>query len=96
MRINFPHPNILKKLKIGKKILIDDGKFIFKVIGKSKNAVITKCKSQNCVLKDNKSVHIPNFDISFDKLTYKDKRDIKTSVKLGFNWIALSYLRMKN
>ena len=93
LRINFPHPNILKKLKIGKKILIDDGKFIFKVIGKSKNAVITKCKSQNCILKNNKSVHIPNFDISFNKLTYKDKRDIRTSVKLGFNWIALSYLQ---
>tara|TARA_X000001036_G_scaffold391503_1_gene389800 strand:+ start:2102 stop:3514 length:1413 start_codon:yes stop_codon:yes gene_type:complete len=93
LRINFPHPNILKKLKIGKKILIDDGKFIFKIIGKSKNAVITKCKSQNCILKNNKSVHIPNFDISFNKLTYKDKRDIRTSVKLGFNWIALSYLQ---
>ena len=93
LRINFPHPNILKKLKIGKIILIDDGKFIFRIIGKSKNAVITKCKSQNCLLKNNKSVHIPNFDISFNKLTYKDKKDIRTSVKLGFNWIALSYLQ---
>ena len=27
------------------------------------------------------------------KLTSKDKRDIRTSVKLGFNWIALSYLQ---
>ncbi len=92
-RVNFPYPKILKKLKKGDKILIDDGKFLFKVIGKTKNAVITKCKSQNCTLKSKKSIHIPNFDVSFNKLTSKDKKDIKTAIKLGCNWIALSYLQ---
>ena len=29
----------------------------------------------------------------FDKLTIKDKKDIKTAKKLGCNWIALSYLQ---
>ena len=33
-RIRFPHPKILKKLKKGNKILIDDGKFIFLVTKK--------------------------------------------------------------
>ena len=32
-------------------------------------------------------------DITFNKLTEKDKKDIKTAVKLGCNWIALSYLQ---
>jgi pyruvate kinase len=36
-RINFPYPNILKKLKKGNKILIDDGKFSFLVVNKKKN-----------------------------------------------------------
>ena len=49
-RVNFPYPKILKKLKKGNKILIDDGKFLFSVIRK-KNSVITKCKSQNCITK---------------------------------------------
>ena len=92
-RINFPYPKILKRLKKGNKILIDDGKFLFKVIGKTRNSVITKCKSQNCILKSNKSVHIPNIDIAFNKLTSKDKKDLRTAVKLGCNWIALSYLQ---
>ena len=30
-RVNFPHQNILKKLKKGSKILIDDGKYFFLV-----------------------------------------------------------------
>ena len=92
-RINFPYPNILKKLKKGNKILIDDGKFTFVVIGKKGLKINTKCKSQNCYIKSNKSIHIPNFDITYSKLTSKDKRDIKTATKLGCNWIALSYLQ---
>ncbi len=92
-RINFPYPKILKKLKKGNKILIDDGKYLFSVIGKKGSSIITKCKSQNCVLRSNKSFHVPNLDIVFNKLTQKDKSDIKTAIKLGCNWIALSYLQ---
>jgi pyruvate kinase len=93
LRINFPYPKILKKLKKGNKILIDDGKFIFVVTGKKGLSVTTVCKSHNCYIKSNKSIHVPNFDIAFNKLTKKDKKDIKTAIKLGCNWIALSYLQ---
>tara|TARA_Y200000002_G_scaffold304078_1_gene259660 strand:+ start:499 stop:1911 length:1413 start_codon:yes stop_codon:yes gene_type:complete len=92
-RITFPYPKILKKLKKGNKILIDDGKFTFIVSSKQGLAVTTICKSQNCYMKSNKSIHIPNFDIAFNKLTSKDKKDIKTATKLGCNWVALSYLQ---
>ena len=92
-RITFPYPKILEKVKKGNKILIDDGKFSFIVIKKLKNSVTTVCKSQNCQIQSNKSVHIQNLDISFNKLTLKDKKDIKTAIKLGCNWIALSYLQ---
>ena len=92
-RIRFPYPKILKKLKKGNKILIDDGKFSFIVTKKSVNSVTTVCKSQNCFMKSNKSVHIQNLDIAFNKLTKKDKKDIKTAIKLGCNWIALSYIQ---
>ena len=43
-------------------------------------------------MKSNKSIHIPNFDIAFNKLT-EDKKDIKTAIRLGCNWIALSYIQ---
>jgi len=92
-RITFPYPKILKKIKKGNKILIDDGKFSFVVIKKTNDSVISVCKSQNCFIKSNKSVHIQNLDIAFNKLTLKDKKDIKSAIKLGCNWIALSYLQ---
>ena len=92
-RITFPYPKILKKLKKGNKILIDDGKFVFIVTNKVGNSIVTICKSQNCFMKSNKSVHIQNIDITFNKLTKKDKKDIKSAIKLGCNWIALSYIQ---
>jgi pyruvate kinase len=92
-RITFAYPKILKRLNIGNKILIDDGKFIFIVTKKTRNSVVTICKSQNCFMKSNKSVHIQNVDIAFNKLTTKDKQDIKSAIKLGCNWIALSYIQ---
>ena len=92
-RINFPYPNILKRIKKGSKILIDDGKYIFLVHKKNKNSLTAICKSQNCLIKSKKSIHIPNFEMPFNKLTTKDKKDIKAAKKLGCNWIALSYLQ---
>ena len=92
-RVTFAYPKILQKIKKNNKILIDDGKFTFVVIKKKGNSVITICKSKNCYMKSNKSVHIQNLDIKFNKLTVKDKKDIKTAIKLGCNWIALSYIQ---
>ena len=93
MRVHFPYPLILKKLKIGNKILLDDGKFSFKVIQKNSNGVLTICQNKNCRISSNKSIHLQNFFIPFDNLTSKDKNDIKTAKKLGCNWIALSYIQ---
>ena len=92
-RITLPYPKIINKLKKGNKILIDDGKFIFVVVKKLNKSIITVCKSQNCYIKSNKSVHIQNLDITFNKLTLKDKKDIKKAIKIGCNWIALSYIQ---
>ena len=92
-RVTLPYPKILKKLKKGNKILIDDGKFTFIVKNKKGSTITTTCKSQNCYIKSNKSIHIPNFEIAFNKLTSKDKKDIKTAIRLSCNWIALSYLQ---
>ena len=35
-RVNFPYPNIYKKIHKGSRILVDDGKFLFKVIKSKK------------------------------------------------------------
>ncbi|MDA1197534.1 MAG: pyruvate kinase [Proteobacteria bacterium] len=92
-RVCFPYPLILKKLKIGNKILLDDGKFSFKIIKKIKNGILTICQSTSCIIRSNKSVHLQKFFMPFNNLTRKDKADIKIAKKLNCNWIALSYIQ---
>lgn len=92
-RVCFPYPSIIKKLKKGNKILLDDGKFSFKVIKKLPNGVLTISQNKNCKISSNKSIHLKNFFMPFNKLTTKDKNDIKIAKKLNCNWVALSYIQ---
>jgi pyruvate kinase len=91
-RVYLPYPEIFKKIKKSNKILIDDGKFVFKITKLSKNSIQTVCQN-DCVIKNFKSIHIPGLEVDFDDLTVKDKRDIAVAKKLGCNWIALSYVK---
>jgi pyruvate kinase len=91
-RVYLPYPEIFKKIKKGNKILIDDGKFVFKIKKLTKNSIQTTCQN-DCIIKNFKSIHIPGLEVDFDDLTAKDKRDITVAKKLGCNWIALSYVK---
>ena len=91
-RVYLPYPEIFKKIKKNNKILIDDGKFVFKIKQLSKNSIETICQN-DCIIKNFKSIHIPGLEVDFDNLTEKDKRDIQIAKKLNCNWIALSYVK---
>jgi pyruvate kinase len=91
-RVCLPYPEIFKKIKKSNKILIDDGKFVFKITKLAKNSIQTVCQN-DCIIKNFKSIHIPGLEVDFDDLTVKDKRDITVAKKLGCNWIALSYVK---
>ncbi|MBU3733688.1 MAG: pyruvate kinase [Candidatus Fonsibacter sp.] len=91
-RVYLPYPEIFKKIKKSNKILIDDGKFVFKITKLAKNSIQTVCQN-DCIIKNFKSIHIPGLEVDFDDLTIKDKRDITVAKKLGCNWIALSYVK---
>jgi pyruvate kinase len=91
-RVYLPYPEIFKKIKKSNKILIDDGKFVFKITKLSKNSIQTVCQN-DCIIKNFKSIHIPGLEVDFDNLTAKDKRDIQIAKKLNCNWIALSYVK---
>ena len=93
LRVGLPYSFIIKKIKLNNLILIDDGKYAFKVLQKSSRSIITKCLSNNFFLKSNKSIHVSNIALPFNNLTPKDKADLKTAKKIGCNWVALSYLQ---
>ena len=85
-----------KDLSKNEKILIDDGKLIFKVLSSNKKSHVRVKVIQGGVLKSNKGVNLPNTKLSLPALTNKDINDAKFIFENNFDWIALSFVRTKN
>ena len=94
-KIFISYPSFAKDVKPGENILVDDGKFIFKVVSTNKKDTVDIKVVQEGVLKPRKGVNLPNTKISQPALTEKDIDDAKFAVKKSFDWIALSFVRSK-
>ena len=86
------HSNFHKEVKLGDKIMIDDGKIVLKVINNDKNFTEGKV-IQGGALNSNKGVNLPNTKISLPCLTKKDLEDLFFCLKYGVEWIGLSFVR---
>ena len=84
-----------KDVAVDEKILINDGKLIFKVLKTNKKDLVHVKVLQGGALESRKGVNLPNTNISLPALTEKDKEDALFAVKNGFDWIALSFVRSK-
>ena len=93
--IEINYPSFAKDVKSGDKVLIDDGKIIFKAISSNKNDVVDVKVIQEGILKSRKGVNLPNTKISQPALTKKDIRDAIFALNNSFDWIALSFVRSK-
>ena len=87
-----PHKEIFKKIKKGNKILVDDGKLTLIVTKINSNYIETKVKFSGFI-SSNKGFNIPNLKSASVSLTKKDKEDLKLALKLGVDWIALSFVQ---
>ena len=84
-----------KDVNVGEKILVNDGKLIFKVLKTNKKDVVQAKVLQGGALESRKGVNLPNTNISLPALTEKDKEDALFAIKNEFDWIALSFVRSK-
>ncbi len=93
-RVQVLYPPLVKELKIGDTILIDDGLIQLKVTGKRKYDLFTQV-IEGGLLKENKGINFPDVRISLPAFTKKDMADIAFGVQMGIDYIALSFVRSK-
>ena len=93
--VSINYPDFPKDVSENEKILVDDGKLIFRVVKTNKKDLVKAKVVQGGVLKSKKGVNLPNTKISLPALTQKDKEDALFAIKNGFDWIALSFVRAK-
>ena len=87
------YPTIASDVKIGERILLDDGKIILR-IKEIVDVLDIVCEVlQGGELRPNKGLNLPNTIISLPTITPKDKEDLEFCVKNELEWVALSFVR---
>ena len=93
--ISINYSGFPKDVSEGEKVLIDDGKLIFKTLKTNSKDLVEVKVIQGGALKSKKGVNLPNTNISLPALTKKDKEDALFAIENHFDWIALSFVRTK-
>ncbi len=84
--------NLIKEVKPGKTLLLDDGYIILDIKEVTNNRIITEV-IKGGVLKDNKGIIAPGISSSAPSLSQKDLDDLKFGLENGIDGVALSFVR---
>lgn len=86
------YPALLKDVKEGDSILIDDGLIKLNVTGKTDKALKAKV-IEGGIVKSRKGVNLPTSRTSLPAFTEKDRRDLEFGLKLNVDYVAISFVR---
>ncbi len=91
-RANLPHPEIFAAIAPGTELLLNDGNIRLKVEKSGKDFAETKVMAGG-ELSDRKGVNVPNAVLPMSALTPKDRGDLDFALKMGVDWVALSFVQ---
>lgn len=91
-RVMLPHPEIFEALKVGDELLVNDG---------SISLIVDECDRKHAktivkvggYISNHKGVNLPNTQLNISSITPKDEEDLKFALKLGVDWIGLSFVQ---
>jgi len=91
-RVGTTYKGLPGDCKPGDRILIDDGKVTVEVVEVKGNDVVTKVIEPGAV-SNNKGINLPGVAVSVPALSEKDMDDLRWGLKVGADFIALSFVR---
>ena len=92
-RIYVSYPNLNKDVKVGNKIMIDDGKLEVLVGDILRNGDVQVEVLLGGKLSSKKGINLPDTKISLPALTEKDLIDLEFIIDQELDWVALSFVR---
>ncbi|OYX36449.1 MAG: pyruvate kinase [Caulobacterales bacterium 32-69-10] len=91
-RVNLPHPELFAAMRPGVLLLVDDGKVRLRVVECGKDwAEVEVVQGER--LSDRKGLALPGAVIPMPALTPKDHEDLAFALRIGVDWIALSFVQ---
>jgi pyruvate kinase len=91
-KVSTPYDGMYNDVRIGDRILMDDGKLEVLVTGIDGSDVITEV-IYGGLLKSKKGVNLPNTRVSMPSVTSKDYEDLDFGLEHDVEWVALSFVR---
>ncbi|HOZ51910.1 MAG TPA: pyruvate kinase [Chitinophagaceae bacterium] len=92
-RVYLSYPNFHNDVKVGEKILIDDGKIEVRISEIHGNTDVSAIVTTPGLLSSKKGINLPETKISLPALTEKDLMDIDFIISQNIDWVALSFVR---
>ena len=90
--IPLPHPEIFEAVLPGDDLLIDDGRVRVRVAALGADFIDAKVIAGG-VISNRKGVNLPGTVLDLSPLTKKDRADLDFGLKLGVDWVALSFVQ---
>lgn len=91
-RVQLPHPEIFAALKIGSRLLVNDGKIRLRV--ESCGPDFADCiVTAGDTISNRKGVNVPDTVLPLKALSDKDRADLEFACGLGVDWLALSFVQ---
>ncbi len=91
-RVSASYPYLTQDLRVGDKILIDDGLLDLVVEHKGEREI--SCRViHGGMLGQNKGINLPGIPLSIPSITEKDKRDLEFGIQQRVDYVALSFVR---
>lgn len=93
-RVCLPHKEIFQAVKPGDELLLNDGNItlVIEKIDAKKTAMDTVVKYGGR-LSSHKGVNLPNISLPISAITDKDREDLKFALKMGADYISLSFVQ---
>ncbi|CDN49222.1 pyruvate kinase [Neorhizobium galegae] len=92
-RVFLPHPEIFESVKVGHRLLIDDGKLALKAEKSDGKSIVCKVVAGTSI-SDRKGVSLPDTLLGVGALTEKDRIDLDAVLATDdVDWVALSFVQ---
>src|SRR5438045_254836 len=92
LRVSTTYPHFVDDVKVGDRILIEDGLIRCVAIDKNPNEVLATCTSGG-VLKTGKGVNLPSTSVSIPSITDRDWQCVDWAIEHDLDFLALSFVR---
>lgn len=91
-RVCSTYAHLVDDVKVGDRVLIEDGLLRFVCIDKSPDALVCNCTAGG-VLKSSKGINLPNTTVNIPSITEKDWECVDWAIEQRLDYLAMSFVR---